>query len=101
MAVKGELEGLVHNHNVLISRGSIEDAAKVKELISGYLSQEDMVPRLYRSIRDKFEEFLSCAETNFGRFTEIINYEHLTQLEFFYPEFFTELATYIDNSAQK
>lgn len=101
MAVKGELEGLVHNHNVMISRGSIEEAAKIKELIGGYLSQKDMIPRLYRAIRDKFEEFIYCAETNFGRFEEIINYEHLTQLEFYYPEFFRELAAEINNSARK
>jgi len=101
MAVKGELEGLVHNHNVLISRGSILEAAKIKELISGYLSQKDMVPRLYRAIHDKFEEFTYCAESNFERFKEIINYEYLTQLEFFYSEYFTELTAEINNSAEK
>ncbi len=101
MAVKGELEGLIHNHNVLISRGSILEAAKIKELIAGYLSQKDMAPRLYRAIRDKFEEFIYCAETNFERFKEIINYEHLTQLEFFYPEYFDELTIEINKSAEK
>ncbi|OGG06703.1 MAG: hypothetical protein A3F83_07570 [Candidatus Glassbacteria bacterium RIFCSPLOWO2_12_FULL_58_11] len=101
MAVKGELEGLVTNHNLLISRGSIDEAAKIKELISGYLSQKDMMPRLYRGIRDKFEEFLFCAESNFNRFREIINYKHLTQLEFFYPEFFPEFVKELNQSAEK
>lgn len=98
MAVKGELEGLVANHNSLIARGSIAEAGKVKDLIAGYLSQKDMMPRLYRHIRDKFEEFLNCAETNFSRFQEIINYQQLTQLEFLYPEFFREFTREINES---
>ncbi len=101
MAVKSELEGLIHNHNLLISRGSVVEAAKVKDLIAGYMSQKDMMPRLYRAIRDKFEEFIYCAETNFERFKEIINYEHLTQLEFLYPSYFNELPAEINKSAEK
>ena len=101
MAVKGELGGLITNHNLLISRGSIEEAAKNKELIGGYLSQKDMIPRLYRAIRDKFEEFLFCAESNFNRFREIINYKQLTQLELFYTEFFPEFVKVLNQSAEK
>jgi len=101
MAIVGELEGLISNHNLLISRGQIIEAAKVKELIAGYISRRDMLPRLYKAIRDKFEEFLYCAETNFERFNEIINYKHLTQLEFFYPEYFNEFARDLKQSAEK
>src|SRR3972149_239666 len=99
MAVKGELEGLVTNHNLLISRGSIDEAAKIKELIGGYLSQKDIMPRIYRAVRDKFEEFLFCAESNFIRFREIINYKHLTQLEIYYSEFFSEFVRELNQSA--
>ncbi|MFH1070037.1 MAG: hypothetical protein V1794_10505 [Candidatus Glassbacteria bacterium] len=101
MAVKGELEGLIANHNLLISRGSIVEAAKVKALIAGYLSQKDMLPRLYRAVRDKFEEFLHCAESNFPRFQEIINYQHLTQLEFLYPEYFEEFTRETNDSKNR
>lgn len=101
MAVKGELEGLISNHNLLISRDSIVEAAKVKELIGGYLSQKDMIPRFYKEIRDKFEEFLYCAETNFGRFREIINYKQLTQLEIFYPEIFKDFTKELNESCEK
>jgi len=101
MAVKGELEGLISNHNLLISRGSIVEASKIKELIAGYISQKDMIPRFYKAIRDKFEEFLFCAETNFGRFRDIINYKQLTQLEFFYPEIFRDFAKELHESCEK
>jgi hypothetical protein len=101
MAVVGELEGLVSNHKLLISRGSIEEAAKVRELIGGYLSKKDRHNRLYRPVSEKFEEFILCAESNFEKFQEIINYKMLTQLECFYPEYFDELSVYIDDSAKK
>jgi|GEM_PF-2326119 hypothetical protein len=101
MALKGELEGLISNHNLLISRGSVVEAAKIKELIGGYLSQKDMIPCFYKTIRDKFEEFLYCAETNYNRFREIINYKQLTQLEFFYPEIFKEFTKELNGSCEK
>ena len=101
MAVKGELEGLISNHNLLISRGSIVDASKIKEVIAGYLSQKDMIPRFYKAIRDKFEEFLYCAETNFDRFRDIINYKQLTQIEFFYPEICKDFAKDLNGSCEK
>ncbi|MBN2290742.1 MAG: hypothetical protein JXQ83_15515 [Candidatus Glassbacteria bacterium] len=101
MVVVGELEGLVSNHKLLLSRGSIEEAAKVKELIGGYLSKKDRQNRLYRGVTEKLEEFIFCAETNFEKFQEIINYKMLTQLEYFYPEYFEELTDNIEESAQK
>ncbi|HUU29749.1 MAG TPA: hypothetical protein VM123_18245 [archaeon] len=101
MVVVGELEGLVNNHNLLISRGSIVEAGKIKNLILGYLSQKDTVNRLYKPLRAKFEEFIFCAETNFNRFREIINYKQLTQMEYFYPEYFMEFGKDIKNSGEK
>jgi len=101
MAVVGELEGLVSNHKLLVSRGEIVEAAKVKDMIGEYLSQEDRRNRLYRGISEKFEEFIFCAETNFEKFQEIINYKMLTQLEYFYPEYFGELTKAIEESAKK
>lgn len=101
MAVTGELEGLISNHNLLISRGFIVEAAKIKELIGGYFSQDELKPRLYKAISDKFEEFLYCAETNFSRFSEIINYKQLTQLEFFYPEIFKGFTKELNESCEK
>ena len=101
MAVKGELEGLISNHNLLISRGSVVEASKIKELIAGYLSQKNMIPRLYKAIRDKFEEFLFCAETNYDRFHDIINYKQLTELEFFYPEIFVDFTKELNSSCEK
>jgi hypothetical protein len=101
MAVKGELEGLISNHNLLISRGSVVEASKIKGLIAGYLSKKDMMPRLYKAIRDKFEEFLFCAETNYDRFRDIINYRQLTELEFFYPEIVNDFAKELNGSCEK
>lgn len=100
MAVVGELEGLVSNHNLLISRGSIVEAAKIKALIGTYLSQKEMVSRFYKALRGKFEEFLYCAETNFGRFKEIINYKQLTQMEYYYPDYFKEFGRDTKKSAE-
>ena len=101
MAVVGELEGLVSNHKLLISRGEISEAGKVKELIGGYLSKKDRIARLYKGIAEKLEEFVLCAEANFEKFQEIINYKMLTQLEYFYPEYFGELAENVGESAKK
>ena len=101
MVVVGELEGLVSNHKLLISRGEISEAGKVKELIGGYLSKKDRIARLYKGIAEKLEEFVLCAEANFEKFQEIINYKMLTQLEYFYPEYFGELAENVGESAKK
>jgi len=99
MAVVGELEGLIRNHDLLISRGSIVDAAKVKALISEYMSKNDIISRFYKPIREKLEELLFCAENNFEKFQEILNYKQITQLEFFYPEFFKEFSRDLNDSA--
>ncbi len=101
MAVVGELEGLVSSHKMLISRGSIIEAAKVKELIGGYLAKKDRYNRLFRSISEKLHEFIYCAETNFEKFQEIINFKMLTQMEYFYLEYFGELTDNIEESAKK
>ncbi len=100
MAVVGELEGLIRNHDLLISRGSIVDAAKVKALISEYMSRNDIITRFYKPIREKLEELLFCAENNFEKFQEVLNYKQITQLEFYYPEFFKEFSRDLNESAQ-
>lgn len=99
--VVGELEGLISNHNLLVSRGQVVEAARVKGVIGEYLSQKDRANRLYKGVWGKFEEFLYCAENNFERFQEIINYKHLTQLEYFYPEYSAEFRRELKKSAQK
>lgn len=100
MAVVGELEGLVRNHDLLISRGTVVDAAKIKGLVSEYMSRNDMYSRFYKPIREKLEELLFCAETNFEKFQEVLNYKQITQLEYFYPEYFKEFSRDLNQSAQ-
>ena len=101
MAVVGELEGLIQSHTELMSRGQIVDAAKVKEMVSEYMDKKEMSRRLYKGVTHQFDEFLYCAETNFERFRDILNFEHLTEMEYFYPEYFGELTGRINKSCME
>ena len=101
MAVVGELEGLIQSHTELMSRGQIVDAAKVKEMINEYMDKKERSRRLYKGVTHQFDEFIYCAETNFERFRDILNYEHLTEMEYFYPEYFGELTGRVNKSCME
>ncbi|MEA2062864.1 MAG: hypothetical protein U9P14_04125, partial [Gemmatimonadota bacterium] len=101
MTAVGELEKLILTHDQFISRGQVIEAVEIKKLIGPHLSERDRAARLYRTVNEKAEEFIECAESNFEKFQEIINYKLLAQLEYYYPEYFGALTRALRDSAEK